>query len=109
MYISILEQQAKYGAALEVLSGSLGSLLPIEVDKYRIQVELLFYFLFPFKADVLVRMSGPKAGYAKSWFTFILAIWCTIMSEEVFLIEQLIDFVHVVHWLLEATLNISIF
>ncbi|CAA6661843.1 unnamed protein product [Spirodela intermedia] len=41
VYISILEQQAKYGAALEVLSGSLGSLLPIEVDKYRIQGRLL--------------------------------------------------------------------
>lgn len=38
VYISILEQQAKYGDALEFLSGKLGSLLVIEVDKLRIQV-----------------------------------------------------------------------
>jgi N-terminal acetyltransferase B complex non-catalytic subunit len=38
VYISILEQQEKYGDALEILSGQLGSLLMIEVDKLRIQV-----------------------------------------------------------------------
>lgn len=38
VYISILEQQAKYGDALEILCGKLGSLLVIEVDKLRIQV-----------------------------------------------------------------------
>ncbi|ESR38412.1 hypothetical protein CICLE_v10030286mg [Citrus x clementina] len=41
VYISILEQQAKYGDALEILSGTLGSLLVIEVDKLRIQGRLL--------------------------------------------------------------------
>ena len=44
VYISILEQQGKFGAALEIISGDLGSLLPIEVDKYRIQVEVIFLF-----------------------------------------------------------------
>lgn len=38
VYISILEQQAKYGDALEILTGKLGSLLMIEVDKLRLQV-----------------------------------------------------------------------
>lgn len=38
VYISLLEQQSKYKDALEVLSGNLGSLLVIEVDKLRIQV-----------------------------------------------------------------------
>lgn len=38
VYISILEQQAKYGTALDILSGKLGSLLLVEVDKLRIQV-----------------------------------------------------------------------
>ena len=38
VYISILEQQAKYGDALEILSGDLGALLAIEVDKLRLQV-----------------------------------------------------------------------
>ncbi|PON77984.1 N-acetyltransferase B complex, non-catalytic subunit [Parasponia andersonii] len=41
VYISILEQQAKYGNALEILNGKLGSLLMIEVDKLRIQGRLL--------------------------------------------------------------------
>lgn len=41
VYISLLEQQSKYNDALEVLSGSLGSLLVIEVDKLRIQGRLL--------------------------------------------------------------------
>ncbi|KAG2619988.1 hypothetical protein PVAP13_3NG154600 [Panicum virgatum] len=36
-YISILEQQEKYDAALEVLSGDLGSLLGREEDKLRLQ------------------------------------------------------------------------
>lgn len=38
IYISILERQAKFGDALEILSGKLGSLLMIEVDKLRMQV-----------------------------------------------------------------------
>ncbi|KDO67042.1 hypothetical protein CISIN_1g001799mg [Citrus sinensis] len=41
VYISILEQQSKYGDALEILSGTLGSLLVIEVDKLRMQGRLL--------------------------------------------------------------------
>ncbi|XP_021278581.1 N-terminal acetyltransferase B complex auxiliary subunit NAA25 isoform X2 [Herrania umbratica] len=41
VYISILEQQAKFGDALEILTGKLGSLLMIEVDKLRIQGKLL--------------------------------------------------------------------
>ncbi|KAF3570596.1 hypothetical protein F2Q69_00058415 [Brassica cretica] len=38
VYVSLVEQQSKYNDALEVLSGNLGSLLVIEVDKLRIQV-----------------------------------------------------------------------
>ncbi|KAM7256557.1 hypothetical protein ACFE04_012298 [Oxalis oulophora] len=41
VYLSILEQQLKFNDALEVLSGNLGSLLMIEVDKLRIQGRLL--------------------------------------------------------------------
>lgn len=51
VYISLLEQQAKYGDATEVLSGNLGSLIMIEVDKLRIQVlsaSLSFYATFLF-------------------------------------------------------------
>jgi N-terminal acetyltransferase B complex non-catalytic subunit len=38
VYISILEQQYKFGDALEILSGKLGSLLMIKVDKLRMQL-----------------------------------------------------------------------
>ena len=38
VYISLLEQQSKFGDALEILSGKLGSLIMIEVDRLRIQV-----------------------------------------------------------------------
>lgn len=38
VYISLLEQQSKYSDALEVISGTLGSLIMIEVDRLRIQV-----------------------------------------------------------------------
>ncbi|KAF8652454.1 hypothetical protein HU200_062786 [Digitaria exilis] len=41
LYISILEQQEKYDAALEVLSGELGSLMGREEDKLRLQGRLL--------------------------------------------------------------------
>ncbi|CAN6469786.1 unnamed protein product [Victoria cruziana] len=41
VYISILEDQGKYTAALEVLSGKLGSLLVIEVVRLKIQGRLL--------------------------------------------------------------------
>ncbi|XP_031485379.1 N-terminal acetyltransferase B complex auxiliary subunit NAA25 [Nymphaea colorata] len=41
VYISILEEQGKYTTALEVLSGKLGSLLVIEVDRLKLQGRLL--------------------------------------------------------------------
>ncbi|KAF0910438.1 hypothetical protein E2562_002903 [Oryza meyeriana var. granulata] len=41
LYISILEQQSKYDAALEVLSGDLGSLMGRVEDKLRLQGRLL--------------------------------------------------------------------
>ncbi|KAK4762740.1 hypothetical protein SAY86_008508 [Trapa natans] len=41
IYISILEQQEKYVDALEILSGNLGSLLMVEVDRLQIQGRLL--------------------------------------------------------------------
>lgn len=40
IYISVLEHQAKYKDALEILSGDLGSLIGIEADKLRIQGRL---------------------------------------------------------------------
>ncbi|KAL8516167.1 hypothetical protein ACS0TY_014729 [Phlomoides rotata] len=41
VYVSLLEQQRKYSDALEILSGNLGSLMMIEVDKLRLHGRLL--------------------------------------------------------------------
>ncbi|KAH6765715.1 Tetratricopeptide repeat superfamily protein [Perilla frutescens var. hirtella] len=41
VYIFLLEEQHKYSDALEILSGNLGSLMMIEVDKLRLQGRLL--------------------------------------------------------------------
>ncbi|KAF5954340.1 hypothetical protein HYC85_007196 [Camellia sinensis] len=41
VYISLLEQQSKFGNALQILSGKLGSLIMIDVDRLRIQGRLL--------------------------------------------------------------------
>ncbi|KAG9455227.1 hypothetical protein H6P81_008131 [Aristolochia fimbriata] len=41
VYISVLEKQAKYTDALEVLSGNVGSLISVEGDKLRMQGKLL--------------------------------------------------------------------
>ena len=47
VYISLLEQQSKFGDALEILSGKLGSLVMIEVDRLRIQVLSSAFFSVP--------------------------------------------------------------
>ena len=46
VYISLLEQQGKYDDALEVLSGKLGTLILIDVDRLRLQVtfQISIYF-----------------------------------------------------------------
>ncbi|XP_009599785.1 N-terminal acetyltransferase B complex auxiliary subunit NAA25 isoform X2 [Nicotiana tomentosiformis] len=41
VYISLLEQQSKYGDALELLTGKFGSLIMTEVDRLRLQGRLL--------------------------------------------------------------------
>ncbi|XP_047252828.1 N-terminal acetyltransferase B complex auxiliary subunit NAA25 [Capsicum annuum] len=41
VYISLLEQQSKYGDALELLTGKFGSLIMAEVDRLRLQGRLL--------------------------------------------------------------------
>lgn len=48
MYISILEQQKKFDAAFEVISGDLGSLILREEDKLRMKVFLLLLIVLLF-------------------------------------------------------------
>ena len=53
VYISILEHQAKYEDALEVLTGKLGSLLTVEVDRLRIQVFSKAFFFISIKQQII--------------------------------------------------------
>lgn len=46
VYISLLEQQSKYGDALELLTGKFGSLIMTEVDRLRLQVLPAFFSLY---------------------------------------------------------------
>ncbi|CAD5162973.1 unnamed protein product [Musa acuminata subsp. malaccensis] len=80
MYISILEQQEKYDAALEVLSGNLGSLIGIEEDKLRIQGRLLARACnYAAAAEIFQRVleSCPD-----DWQTFLHYLAC-LLEEDV--------------------------
>lgn len=72
VYISILEQQAKYGNALEMLSGELGSLLMIEVDKLRVQVlSEAFIFLSLYFKKSLTLPSMAMYIHAYMHYTYV--------------------------------------
>lgn len=87
VYISILEQQAKYGDALEILSGTLGSLLVIEVDKLRIQVlSEAFTFVLKIKTILFVLLFSWIYEYYTN-MSFDLRIFhflCTLCPLDVF-------------------------
>lgn len=80
VYISILEQQAKYGDALEILSGTLGSLLMIEVDKLRIQVlSEAFTFVLKIKTILFVSLFSYIYDYTICLFTCICFICYVVL------------------------------
>ncbi|KZV25766.1 phagocyte signaling-impaired protein [Dorcoceras hygrometricum] len=82
VYITLLEQQSKYGNALEVLNGPLGSLMMIEVDKLRLQGKLL----------AMVRDYGPAAECFQKvlelcpddWECFLQYLGCLLEDESMF-------------------------
>ncbi|ONK62699.1 uncharacterized protein A4U43_C07F7040 [Asparagus officinalis] len=79
IYISVLEQQAKYRDALEVLSGDLGSLIGIEADKLRIQGRLLARACdYAAAADIFqkVLQSCPD-----DWDTFLHYLGCLLEED----------------------------
>ncbi|KAK4278520.1 hypothetical protein QN277_016356 [Acacia crassicarpa] len=92
VYLSILEQQAKFGDALEILSGNLGSLLMIEVDKLRIQGRLL-------------SRAGDHAAAAAifkkiletcpdDWMSFLHYLGCLLEDDSLCCAEAVKDPVH---------------
>ena len=64
VYISLLEQQSKFGDALEILSGKLGSLVMIEVDRLRIQVLSSAFFSMMFTLLLMLcNLIGVNSTY----------------------------------------------
>ncbi|KAJ7959894.1 Phagocyte signaling-impaired protein [Quillaja saponaria] len=92
VYISILEQQAKYGDALEILNGKLGSLLMIEVDKLRIQGRLLARSGdYAAAADVFQKIleSCPD-----DWECFLHYLGCLLEDDSIWCNEAVYEPIH---------------
>ncbi|OVA02810.1 Multicopper oxidase [Macleaya cordata] len=80
VYISVMEQQAKYNNALQILSGELGSLLVIEVDRLRIQGRLLARACdYPAAAEIFKKVleSCPD-----DWECFLDYIGCLLEDDS---------------------------
>ncbi|KHN22789.1 N-terminal acetyltransferase B complex auxiliary subunit NAA25-like [Glycine soja] len=92
IYISILERQAKFGDALEILSGKLGSLLQIEVDKLRMQGRLLARAGdYTAAADIFNKIleSCPD-----DWESFLHYLGCLLEDDSIWCDEVVNDPVH---------------
>ncbi|KEH34387.1 putative tetratricopeptide-like helical domain, N-acetyltransferase B complex, non-catalytic subunit [Medicago truncatula] len=92
VYISILEQQAKFGDALEILSGKLGSLLTINVDKLRMQGRLLALAGdYTAAADIFHKIleSCPD-----DWEGFLHYLGCLLEDGSIWCDEAVNDPVH---------------
>ncbi|KAG8371530.1 hypothetical protein BUALT_Bualt13G0097500 [Buddleja alternifolia] len=81
VYISLLEQQSKFGDALELLSGKLGSLMMIEVDKLRLQGSLLARAGdYAAAADVFQRV---LALCPDDWECFLQYLGCLLEDDSI--------------------------
>ncbi|KAL5170177.1 N-terminal acetyltransferase B complex auxiliary subunit NAA25 [Glycine soja] len=90
IYISILERQAKFGDALEILSGKLGSLLQIEVDKLRMQGRLLARAGdYTAAADIFNKILDPD-----DWESFLHYLGCLLEDDSIWCDEVVNDPVH---------------
>ncbi|XP_022149780.1 N-terminal acetyltransferase B complex auxiliary subunit NAA25-like isoform X2 [Momordica charantia] len=92
VYISILEQQAKYGDALEILTGKLGSLLTVEVDRLRIQGRLLARAGdFADAANIFQRILELRPD---DWECFLHYLGCLLEDDSNWCNESSIDPIH---------------
>ncbi|KAJ7964264.1 phagocyte signaling-impaired protein [Quillaja saponaria] len=92
VYISILEQQAKYGDALEIITGKLGSLLMIEVDKLRIQGRLLARSGdYAAAADVFQKILESRPD---DWECFLHYLGCLMEDDSPWCSEAVYDPIH---------------
>lgn len=92
VYISLLEQQSKYNDALQVLSGNLGSLLVIEVDKLRIQGRLLARARdYSAAVDVYKKILGLSPD---DWECFLQYLGCLFEDDSVWKLFDDTDQIH---------------
>ncbi|XP_023512979.1 N-terminal acetyltransferase B complex auxiliary subunit NAA25-like isoform X1 [Cucurbita pepo subsp. pepo] len=92
VYISILEQQAKYGDALEVLTGKLGSLLTVEVDRLRIQGRLLARAGdFADAANIFQKILELRPD---DWECFLHYLGCLLEDDSYWCTEENVDPIH---------------
>ncbi|KAL1217593.1 N-terminal acetyltransferase B complex auxiliary subunit NAA25 [Cardamine amara subsp. amara] len=92
VYISLLEQQSKYNDALEVISGNLGSLLMIEVDKLRIQGRLLARANdYSAAVDVYKKILELSPD---DWECFLHYLGCLLEDDSIWKYFDNIDQVH---------------
>ncbi|ESQ42535.1 hypothetical protein EUTSA_v10012545mg [Eutrema salsugineum] len=92
VYISLLEQQSKYNDALEVLSGDLGSLLMIEVDKLRIQGRLLARANdYSAAVDVYKKILELSPD---DWECFLYYLGCLLEDDSIWKYFNNIDQIH---------------
>lgn len=92
VYISILEQQAKYGDALEILSGKLGSLLIIEVDRLRIQGRLLAHAGdYAAAAEIFRRI---MESCPDDWECFLNYLSCLLEDDSRWCSKTVTDQIH---------------
>ncbi|XP_054797516.1 N-terminal acetyltransferase B complex auxiliary subunit NAA25 isoform X1 [Prosopis cineraria] len=92
VYLSILEQQAKFGDALEILSGNLGSLLMIEVEKLRIQGRLLARAGDYTAAAAIFKKILETCP--DDWMSFLHYLGCLLEDDSIWCDEAVKDPVH---------------
>ncbi|KAL2333032.1 hypothetical protein Fmac_014245 [Flemingia macrophylla] len=92
IYISILDRQAKFGDALEILSGKLGSLLMIEVDKLRMHGRLLARAGdYTAAADIFLKILDTCPD---DWECFLHYLGCLLEDGSIWCDEAVNDSVH---------------
>ncbi|EPS70133.1 hypothetical protein M569_04628, partial [Genlisea aurea] len=83
VFISLLEQQSKYTDALDILSGELGSLITIEVDRLRLQGRLLARAGdFAAAADLFRKVLEQRPD---DWECFLPFLGCLLEDETILL------------------------
>ncbi|XP_058110429.1 N-terminal acetyltransferase B complex auxiliary subunit NAA25 isoform X2 [Magnolia sinica] len=98
VYISLLEQQAKYETALEILSGKLGCLVAIEGDRLRIQGRLLARARdYAAAADVFQKVLESSPDDWEAFLHYLNCLleddssWCQVTTSNTLCSPKFVD------------------